>query len=239
MNQFAPGPDRRVAVLVDAENVSATHWAEICSVVSAFGRMTLLACVGDFSGNHRAGWRDICRQAGGKPVMTLASDGCKNGADIALTIEAMELMYVRAADTFVLVSGDSDFAALGRKITASGFISVGIGLDTTPAGLRCAFERFFALGRVTPASKPAPPAPALSQEQQALLGAVVARLAQKSGGTVLLGELGKTIRAGYPALASLLGKGRLRKALRRYGLVEESGSGADILVRPRRIASVA
>ena len=51
----------------------------------------------------------------------------KNGADVRLVIDALELAYLREhIDTFVLASGDSDFCPLAYKLREIGRIVIGM-----------------------------------------------------------------------------------------------------------------
>lgn len=53
----------------------------------------------------------------------------KNGADVRLVIDALELAYLRAhIDTFVIASGDSDFCPLAYKLREMGRTVIGMGV---------------------------------------------------------------------------------------------------------------
>ena len=224
----------RVAILVDAENISAGNWPMIGQVVSGLGSATILTCFADFSNKAHAGWLDICRDNGGTAVMVLKTGDRKNGSDIALTIEAMELLHSGSAEMFIIVSSDSDFAPLAQKITASGGIAVGIGRHMATEGLKRAFDRYVVLPTEARAKTAVEPAPqTLPADQIAQLSALVVRLSrQEADGSVLLSRLGMVLRKEHPKLAAALAKGRLRKALKRYGLAVEQGTGTAIRVAP-------
>ena len=56
-------------------------------------------------------------------------DAGKNSADIRMCVDAMDLCYAKAhIDTFVLVSGDSDFSPLVSKLRENGKRVIGLGL---------------------------------------------------------------------------------------------------------------
>ena len=53
----------------------------------------------------------------------------KNGADVRIVIDALELAYLRGhIDTFVIASGDSDFCPLAYKLREIGRIVIGMGV---------------------------------------------------------------------------------------------------------------
>ncbi len=60
----------------------------------------------------------------------------KNSADIRLCVDAMELSYTKEhIDTFVVVSGDSDFTPLVLKLKENGKTVIGLGLKDSTSDL--------------------------------------------------------------------------------------------------------
>ncbi len=233
MQNAASDTARRVAILVDAENISARQWPAIYRAAAQFGEVTMLTCHADFSHNRHPAWLDICRQNGGNAEMTLATGSDKNGTDIALAIEAMEIVHAGAVEAIAIVSGDSDFAPLARKLTASGVLAIGIGHTGASSGLQRAFDHFVSLSAAP--SVPAPAPEALTPDQLIELAGVIEHLSQEDPShSVLLSRLGLVLRKEKPDLAALLAKGKLRKVLRRHDLVEEHGQGTGIRVSLRR-----
>ena len=225
---------QRIAILVDAESISADNWPAIARIFDGLGDARILTCFGNFTKPAHAGWLAVCRDNGGSAEMVLGT-GTRNGSGIALTIEAMELIHADAAEMIVIVSSDSDFAPLARAITASGRIAVGIGREGASDALSRAFDRFIPLPKSSePAAGPKPAPTALSVKQVDQLRYLVARLAHaEAEGSVPLSRLGYVLKQEHPELAAILAKGRLRKALNWYGLVTESGEGTAIRVSPR------
>ena len=66
----------------------------------------------------------------------------KNSSDIALVIDAMDLMHTGRFDGFVFVSSDSDFARLASRLREQGLQVFGIGKTNTPEAFRKACKRF-------------------------------------------------------------------------------------------------
>jgi len=225
---------KRIAILVDAESISADNWPAVARIFDGLGDARILTCFGDFTNPANAGWLAVCRDNGGSAEMVLGT-GARNGSDIALTVEAMELIHADAAEMIVIVSSDSDFAPLARAITASGRIAVGIGHEGASNAFSRAFDRFIPLpSPAASAAKPKPAPTALSVKQLYQLRTLVARLAgAEADGSVPLSRLGYVLKQDHPELAEILAKGRLRKALNWYGLVTETGKGTAIRVWPR------
>lgn len=60
----------------------------------------------------------------------------KNSADIRLVVDAMELSYAKEhIDTFVIVSGDSDFTPLVSKLKENGRTVIGLGMKESTSDL--------------------------------------------------------------------------------------------------------
>ncbi|MHB9004342.1 MAG: NYN domain-containing protein [Coriobacteriia bacterium] len=63
----------------------------------------------------------------------------KNSADIKLVVDAMELSYAKEhIDTFVIVSGDSDFTPLVGKLKENGKSVIGLGMKDSTSDLLAA-----------------------------------------------------------------------------------------------------
>ena len=60
----------------------------------------------------------------------------KNSADIRMVVDALDLCYTKAhVDTFVIVSGDSDFSALVSKLRENNKIVIGVGVKQATSDL--------------------------------------------------------------------------------------------------------
>lgn len=66
----------------------------------------------------------------------------KNATDIALTIDAMEILPTHCIDTFVLIANDSDFAPLARRIREEGKDVIGYGSRSAAKPFRDACTSF-------------------------------------------------------------------------------------------------
>jgi uncharacterized protein (TIGR00288 family) len=60
----------------------------------------------------------------------------KNSADIRMVVDAIDLCYTKEhADTFVIISGDSDFSPLVSKLRENNKIVIGVGVKNSSSGL--------------------------------------------------------------------------------------------------------
>ena len=132
----------RLAVLIDADNASP-RWAEaIFEEVATLGEASVRRIYGDFSGPHLRSWEKKLASLALIPHQQLAYTKGKNSSDIALVIDAMDLMHTARFDGFVLVSSDSDFARLASRLREQGLQVYGIGKTNRPEAFRKACKRF-------------------------------------------------------------------------------------------------
>ncbi len=60
----------------------------------------------------------------------------KNSADIRMVVDALDLCYTKAhVDTFVIISGDSDFSALVSKLRENNKVVIGVGVKNSSSDL--------------------------------------------------------------------------------------------------------
>lgn len=131
-----------LAVLIDADNTSP-QWAEaIFEEIATLGEASVRRIYGDFSSNYLKGWADKLASLAIVPHQQFANTTGKNSSDIALVIDAMDILHTGRFDGFVLISSDSDFTRLASRIREQGVDVYGIGQQKTPAAFRNACKRF-------------------------------------------------------------------------------------------------
>lgn len=131
-----------LAVLVDADN-SSPAWAEaIFEEIASLGEASVRRIYGDFSRPQMKGWSDRLAALALVPHHSPANTVGKNASDIALAIDAMDLLHSGRFDGFVLISSDSDFTRLASRIREQGLDVYGIGQQKTPEAFRKACKRF-------------------------------------------------------------------------------------------------
>ncbi len=137
--------NKRLAVLVDADNVAARWAVAIFKEIATFGDATVRRIYGDFASSTLNAWRSVLQDHALIPHHQPAYTKGKNSSDIALVIDAMDLLHSHHVDGFVLVSSDSDFTRLASRIREQGLEVIGIGEERTPESLRKACRRFIFL----------------------------------------------------------------------------------------------
>jgi uncharacterized LabA/DUF88 family protein len=135
----------RLAVLIDADNVSASHSAALLAELARYGVPTVKRAYGDWTTQQLAGWKSELARHGIQPVQQFANTVGKNSTDSALIIDAMDLLYSGNLDAFAIVSSDSDFTRLAIRLRESGKTVYGLGRRRTPASLQSAVDKFIFL----------------------------------------------------------------------------------------------
>jgi hypothetical protein len=130
---------KRIAVLVDGDNVAGTHAPEIQRIAQAQGTPQVIRVYLD--AQRPTAWHDV-------PGFRLIHAGQgKNASDLLMAIDAMELALSDRADSFVIVSSDGDFTHLAQRLREFGFAVMGLGDHKAPRHLRAACTAFTQLTR--------------------------------------------------------------------------------------------
>ena len=131
MNEF-----EKVALLIDADNTQASKTEDIIREVSTYGRIVIKRAYGNWSKKNLAPWEKEIKRFAISAIQQFDFAAGKNASDMALTIDAMELLYSGKYDCFVLVSSDSDFTSLAIKLHEAGVYVVGYGNKSTVESFR-------------------------------------------------------------------------------------------------------
>lgn len=132
----------RLAVLIDADNVPAKYADGLFEEVAKLGSATVRRVYGDFASPSLGGWVDVLARHAIAPQQQFANIKGKNASDIALVIDAMDLLHSARLDGFCLVSSDSDFTRLAGRLREEGVEVYGFGEQKTPPSFRQACTRF-------------------------------------------------------------------------------------------------
>lgn len=151
-------PDRRIALLIDADNVSHTKIASILAELSKYGTANIRRAYGDWASAGLKGWRDKLHAFAIRPIQQFSYSAGKNATDIALVIDAMELLYTQDLAAFCLASSDADFTPLAMQLKANGHDVYGFGERKTPEPFVNACTTFLYLDSLVDPDAPTPTA---------------------------------------------------------------------------------
>lgn len=134
-----------IAILVDADNAQAGIMDSIIEKVSLQGRIILKRIYGNWKNQQLKGWEEVIMKHAFYPVQQFDYVKGKNATDIALVIDAMELLHTGRYDAFVIVSSDSDYTPLTIKLKESGIFIIGVGKKETSSAFKQSCDDFIEL----------------------------------------------------------------------------------------------
>jgi hypothetical protein len=133
---------RRLAVLIDADNAQPSVIGGLLAEVAKYGVASVKRIYGDFTSNQQSQWKKALLKHSISPVQQFAYTSGKNATDSSLIIDAMDLMYTGRFDGFCLVSSDSDFTRLAQRLREEGLTVYGFGERKTPDAFVQACDKF-------------------------------------------------------------------------------------------------
>lgn len=244
--------DTRVAVLVDCDNVPPDIVAHALKMAAQFGRVVVRRGYGN-PGTLSGRWQETLVSQAFTPCVQFQYAAGKNTADIALALDALEALFDRRAEFFCLVTSDSDFAYLCRKLRERGAKVCIVGENKTPDALRNASDEFFewtkpaeapAANEVNPPGKvtkaaPANPPKLVNRKRPAFVfDAVQLLVGSTPEGKVLLSPLGQYLKRTDPAFSpKAYGHSGLLNMVKTYpGLEAIEEAAGQWVVRMKTVA---
>ena len=134
--------DKKIAVLIDADNVSDKYIKYIFDEISNHGTPTYKRIYGDWTSPQLASWKTVLLNYSITPIQQYSYTTGKNATDAALIIDAMDILYSNNVDGFCIVSSDSDFTKLAARLREAGMYVIGMGEKKTPTPFIAACEKF-------------------------------------------------------------------------------------------------
>ena len=133
---------KRLAVLIDADNAPASIVQGLFEEIAKYGIANVKRIYGDWTGPQLGGWKKVLLDHSIQPIQQFAYTKGKNATDSSLIIDAMDLLYTRRFDGFCLVSSDSDFTRLASRLREEGLTVYGFGEEKTPKPFVVACDKF-------------------------------------------------------------------------------------------------
>lgn len=121
-----------LAILIDADNTPYGVIGRVLDYCHKFGNIVIRRAYGDWSTPHLKQWGSIFKEYAIRPMQQFQYTTGKNSTDIAMVIDAMDILHSKNVETFILVTSDSDFTGLSVRIREEGLSVIGIGRKTTP-----------------------------------------------------------------------------------------------------------
>lgn len=237
----------KLAILIDADNASPRVLQGLFEEVASIGEASVRRIYGDFSGMRLKGWSDVLSTYAIVPQQNFANTTGKNASDIALIIDAMDLLHTGRFDGFCLVSSDSDFTRLASRIREQGVDVYGFGERKTPESFRKACKRFIYTENLVPAARGEVPLPSagelvatepasLKQHPSAAAGHIRTALTQLEdmNGWYFLGAVGTRLCALMPDFdPRTYGCSKLVTLIEKLGTFDVRRDNLMVYVRPK------
>ncbi len=134
--------DLKIAVLIDADNVSSSTIENILDEVKRYGIPSIKRIYADWTKSHVTGWKEPLLTHAITPIQQYSYTSGKNSSDSALIIDAMDILHSHQVDGFTIVSSDSDFTRLAVRLRESGKMVIGVGEKKTPKPFIAACDKF-------------------------------------------------------------------------------------------------
>jgi hypothetical protein len=133
----------RIALLIDADNASTASLEYVLDEIANLGVANVRRAYGDWGSPHLRGWREALLANAIQPMQQIAYTSKGNASDMAMVIDAMDLLHGGRFDAFALMSSDSDFTPLAMHLRARGMQVYGFGRAKTPMAFKSACTTFF------------------------------------------------------------------------------------------------
>ena len=132
----------RIAILIDADNVSDKYIKIIVDEVANIGIATYKRIYGDWTSARLFSWKNVLLEDSIIPIQQYSYTTGKNATDSAMIIDAMDILYSGNVDGYCIVSSDSDFTRLAARLRESGMLVLGMGEEKTPKPFISACNQF-------------------------------------------------------------------------------------------------
>jgi uncharacterized LabA/DUF88 family protein len=137
--------EHKLAVLIDADNVSHVNVKEMLEEIAKHGTPTIKRIYADWTKSNASGWKNVLLENAITPIQQYSYTTGKNSSDSAMIIDAMDILYSEKVDGFCIISSDSDFTRLATRLREAGVTVIGFGEKKTPQAFISACNKFIYL----------------------------------------------------------------------------------------------
>jgi len=146
---------KNIALLIDADNASPEGIDPVLTVLAELGQVNIRRAYGNWAKSALSKWSGITNRYGINPQQQFDLTKGKNATDMAMTIDAIDLLYQGKVDGFGIMSSDSDFTPLATRLRQDGLVVYGFGTEKTPEAFKTACTRFIEVQKLIDADRAA------------------------------------------------------------------------------------
>lgn len=140
---------QKIVVLIDADNTQLSKMDKVMREISTYGRIIVKRAYGNWKKENLKNWEDEVKRLAIKAVQQFDYVTGKNVTDMAMVIDAVDLLHTGIYDAFVIVASDSDYTPIAIKLHESGVYVIGVGEKKTPEAFRNSCDEFIYLENLT------------------------------------------------------------------------------------------
>ena len=133
---------KNIALLIDADNTSPRGIDPVLTVMAELGQVNIKRAYGNFAKDNLARWDQITHKYGIRPQQQFDLTAGKNATDMAMTIDAIDLLYQGKVNGYGIMTSDSDFTPLVTRLRQDGIVVYGFGESKTPQAFKSVCTRF-------------------------------------------------------------------------------------------------
>ena len=139
---------KNIALLIDADNTTPQGIDPVLTVMAELGQVNIRRAYGNFAKDNLSRWDKITNKFGIRPQQQFDVSKGKNATDMAMTIDAIDLLYQGKVDGFGLMTSDSDFTPLVTRLRQDGIVVYGFGEQKTPDAFKSVCTRFIDINQL-------------------------------------------------------------------------------------------
>lgn len=140
------GEPKKIALFIDADNVSSRYGKLIMDNLEKRGEVFIRRIYGNWEKTALRKWDDFILCYGLRTVHQIDFVTGKNATDMTLAIDAMDVLHKNPdVKTFAIVSNDSDFTPLAVRLREYGVNLIGIGMRDSSFSFKSACSEFISM----------------------------------------------------------------------------------------------
>lgn len=138
----------RIALLIDADNAPASKIDVVLAELARHGIANVRRAYGNWKSPNLQKWEAALHPNAIQPMQQFAYSTGKNASDMAMVVDAMDLLHSGRFDAFAIVSSDADFTPLVMRLRAQNMRVFGFGEKKTPEPFVNACSTFLFLEKI-------------------------------------------------------------------------------------------
>lgn len=128
--------ENKIALLIDCDNISFKSINSVLKELEQYGEVIIKRAYGNWRSESLKNWLGKLTELSIKPIHQIDYTKGKNATDMAIVIDAMDLLHLKKVHAFALVTSDSDFTPLTMKMMEEDFKVYCFGNTQTPISLK-------------------------------------------------------------------------------------------------------